>query len=341
MKIRIGLCAIISVLLLWPQPTSSFVPPEDITLMTVPRAALYWLAADWLNTKNFQYGKFVANDVMHTNGTAATTVSIDVKHLFNAVWREVMSRTLLPEANNYLKLGTDPIEFDKALAVSTAQPATIAGLAYDSGRAFLTIKDFYLSTMQTMQKWYEYEARKMVPAPGNSDHGNQVALVQEQPSIISPNTWKQAMYAIAIDPGMFMTGLMYFFTGFYVNKACQMSGPAFRAIMTKNNEHLWAANTDPSTRLIDTVMAYPLTVFAKPYAMSWLETVRSTTTSLMAPFVTIEPSNPEAEMVYDSAYVSGDKGLFGYYGIKATVALVSMVAGALWAKYHPLHAHAH
>lgn len=345
MKTRIGLCAsVLAILLLSSQPISSFVPPEEITLMTVPKAALYWLVAHEFNTMDMTYGKYVAADLLHTNSTVATTVALDMKHLFNAIWREIMVRTaVLPEANNYLKQGTSEAEiadFDKALAISTARPATMAGLAYDSGRAYLTIKDFYLSTMQTVQKWLEYEAQKMAPAPGTSAHGNQVALAQEPASVFSPNTWKQTMYAIALDPMMLFMGLTYFFAGFYVNKACQLTGPAFRAIITKNNAHLWAANTDPSTRIIDTITAYPMTVFAKPYVEDALSTVRSTATSLISPFVTIPPTDPEAEAVYDSAYISGDKGLFGYYGIKGTVAVISMLAGALWARYHPAHAHA-
>lgn len=341
MKIRIGLCAIISVLLLWPQPTSSFVPPEEITLMTVPRAALYWFVAHEFNTLDAQYGKYVATELVHTNGTAATTIGLDVKHLFNAVWREVMAGTLLPEANNYLKQGNNPEELDKVLAVSTAQPATIAGLAYDLGRAFLTIKDFYLSAMQTVQKWYEYEVRKMVPAPCVTAQDTQGAHAQEPASLLSPNTWKQVMSAIALDPEVFMLGLTYFFTGFFVNKGCQLTGPAFRAIVTKNNNYLFAINTDPATRYVDTFMAFPMTVFMQPYAMSALSDVRSEIRALAGRFIAVEPADPEAESIYASAYVSGDKGLFGYYGIKATVALVSMVAGALWVKYHPLHAHAH
>jgi hypothetical protein len=167
-----------------------------------------------------------------------------------------------------------------------------------------------------------------------------VALAQEPASIFSPNTWKQTMYAIALDPAMLFMGLAYFFAGFYVNKACQLTGPAFRAIITNNNQHLLVGNTDPWTRIIDTITAYPMTVFAKPYAEGALSTIRSTATSLISPFVTVTSTDPEAESVYDSAYISGDKGLFGYYGIKGTVAVISMLAGALWARYRPAHAHA-
>lgn len=308
--------------------------PIKCQLAELGQAAVYYLVGDRFNTANKQYGKYLAHQVLNTNGTIATVIADDLRHVLNAAWRHVMATTYLTEANNYLKnpgdraSEADRLNFQYALANTVGREATLAGLAYEAGRSCLSIRDMDAAAMNLFDKLQNYDTQRMIALrdDGNVTHD---ALVAEPSSFFSVGSWQGAGNAVMRD--LLNTSLvpLYIAAGLMVHWLAQLTGPAVRAIATNKNKQAMALNQEPWFRAVNTLTAYPLTVFAKPYVMSALASGRSA--------IGLNTNDSSLEQVYDAAYTTGDKSLFGYYGLKATCLVLTMLGARLLAQLR--HAH--
>ncbi len=315
--------------------------PIKCQFRDIINVALYYGVGGGFNFANKQYGKYLAHQVLNANGTIATVIADDSRHILNAAWRHVMASTYLTEANNYLKnpgesaSEADRLNYQYALANTVGREATLAGLAYEAGRSCLAIYDMNTAAMSLFDTLRNYDSQKMDAQKmiALSDNGNVThnAVSREPSSFFSVNSWQGAGNAVAHDPLNTSLVPLYIAAGLMVHWLAQLTGPAVRAIATNKNKQAMALNQEPWFRAINTLTAYPLTVFAKPYVLSALASGRS--------YVGLKTNDSSLEQVYDAAYATGDKSLFGYYGLKAAWLVLTMLLAKVQAQLH--HAHAH